>query len=88
MPTRAKRVFQVPPTRKYCWAATAHVPPGTCGSTATDEKSPNRVWLVVLPRIRTVPVPMRLVIGWPADNVSTTTEVAVPAGASVKAQLR
>ena len=49
MPTRAKRVFQVPPARKYCWAATAQVPPGTCGSTATDEKSPNRVWLVVLP---------------------------------------
>jgi len=88
VPTRAKRVFQVPPTRKYCWAATAHVPPGTCGSTATDEKSPNRVWLVVLPLIRTVPVPMRLVIGCPADNVSTTTEVAVHAGASVKAQLR
>ena len=34
VPTRAKRVFQVPPARKYCWAATAQVPPGTPGSIA------------------------------------------------------
>src|SRR5260221_13559437 len=31
---------------------------------------------------------MRLAIGWPAGNMSMTSEVAVPAGASVKAQLR
>src|SRR6267143_4882650 len=48
-PTRAKRVFQEPLELKYCWAITAQAPPGTCGSTETDEKSPNRVWLVILP---------------------------------------
>ena len=40
---------KVPPALKYCWAATAQAPPGTPGSIATDEKSPNRVWLVVPP---------------------------------------
>jgi hypothetical protein len=36
LPTRAKRVFQVPPALKYCWVATAQEPPGTCGSTETE----------------------------------------------------